>query len=311
METNVQAIIDVLEALFVPILLVELAWLWRRRRLTLARVKEMVANASSLLVIVPFGALGLVGWFWMFEWVANQLPYAIPTNWATVAIAVVVADLTYYWEHRFEHEHRLPWDLYHSVHHSSQSYDQTTGLRLSGFDALLTLGFSLPSVLLGFSPTLVLLSVGVVVGYQTWIHTEVIARMPRWFEAVLNTPSHHRAHHGSDDHYLDVNYGGILIVWDRLFGTFRQETNLPTYGLTTQIESSNPIDIQLSQLRLLGRDLAADPSWSIRLRRLWNGPGWAGGFAVRAVCAPDEVCCSYPIETTTAAKGDQDERRDN
>ncbi|MEL6984564.1 MAG: sterol desaturase family protein, partial [Actinomycetota bacterium] len=229
---------------------------------------------SSLLVVIPAGAIGIALWFGLFTWISNLLPWAIQTTWFSAIGAVVIADLIYYAEHRFEHEHRLPWDLYHSVHHSSESYDQTTGLRLGLFDALLTLGYTLPMVLLGFSPTLVLLAMGVVVGYQTWIHTEVISRTPRWFEAVFNTASHHRAHHGSDGHYLDVNYGGILIIWDKLFGTFQPETNRPTYGLTTQIESSNPIDIQFSQLRLLWRDLRSDRTWGDRLRRLWHHPGW-------------------------------------
>jgi len=273
-ERALQNLTDVLEVVFVPILLVELVWLWRRRQLSRSRVKEMLANASSLLIIIPAGALGLVLWFGLFEWISDSLPYAIPTNWLTVVVAVLLADLIYYLEHRFEHEHRLLWDLYHSVHHSSESYDQTTSLRLGGFDALLTIGYSLPLVLVGFSPTIVLLAAGVVVGYQTWIHTEVINKTPRWFEAVFNTPSHHRAHHGADEHYLDVNYGGILIVWDRLLGTFQREVDRPTYGLTTQIASSNPIDIQFSQLRLLRRDLQTDTEWKVRFRRLWNQPGW-------------------------------------
>jgi len=273
-QDHLESITNLLEAVFVPILLAELAWLWRRGNLTRARVKEMLANASSLLVVIPAGALGVVLWLTVFGWISNALPYSIPSNWVTALLAVLFADFVYYWEHRFEHEHRLPWDLYHSVHHSSQSFDQTTGLRLSGFDALITIVFSLPLVLAGFSPTLTLLATGVVVGYQTWIHTELIARLPRRAEFVFNTASHHRAHHGADEIYLDVNYGGILIVWDRIFGTFQAEPHRPNYGLTTQIESSNPIDIQLSQLRLLKRDLAGDQSWSLRLQRLWNRPGW-------------------------------------
>lgn len=274
METNLQLITDVLESVFLPILLVEFVWLWRKGWFTKARLKEMLANVSSLLVVLPAGALGLFLWFILFETISNTLPYAMPLNWFTVLLAVLLADFIYYWEHRIEHEHRLPWDLYHSVHHSSESYDQTTSLRLGAFDALLTIGFSLPLVLIGFSPTIALLATGVVIGYQTWIHTEVISRTPRWFEAVFNTPSHHRAHHGADSPYLDVNYGGMFIIWDRLFGTFQQELHRPTYGLTTQIGSSNPIDVQLSQLRLLWRDLKADRSWSTRLARLWNRPGW-------------------------------------
>lgn len=274
MEDNLQGVIDVLEVVFVPILLIELVWLWRRKQMNRSRAKEMAANASSLLVVIPFGALGVYLWLGLFDWISGVLPYSLPTNLWTAIAAVLFADFIYYWEHRFEHEHRLPWDLYHSVHHSSESFDQTTGLRLSGFDALLTIGFNTPLVLLGFSPALVMLAVGVVVGYQTWIHTEVVHQLPKWFEVVFNTASHHRAHHGSDEHYLDVNYGGIFIVWDRLFGTFQQETNRPTYGLTTQIGSSNPIDIQLSQLRVLKGDLTNDSSWLVRLQRLWNGPGW-------------------------------------
>ncbi|NOX32089.1 MAG: sterol desaturase family protein [Actinobacteria bacterium] len=273
-ESNLESIAEILENLLFPILVIELVWLWRRGRLDRNRVKEMFANASSLLIVIPAGVLGFVLWLQLFEAIHGWLGYSIRTTWASAIVCVILADLIYYLEHRFEHEHRLPWDLYHSVHHSSESYDQTTGLRLSGFDALLTLGFLLPLVFLGFSPTLILVAAAVVIGYQTWIHTEVVKRTPRWFEAVFNTPSHHRAHHGADDIYLDKNYGGILIIWDRLFGTFQSEVRTPNYGLTTQIESSNPVDIQFSEIRKLVADLRTDTSWRTRLRRLWNRPGW-------------------------------------
>jgi len=274
MDETLQAITEVLELLFVPILLIEIVWLWRRGDLHWPRIKEMLANVSSLLFVIPAAIVGLWAWIRLFNWVEGLVPWSLPMTWWTALLAVVVADLIYYLEHRFEHEHRLPWDLWHSVHHSSESYDQTTGLRLGLFDALLTTGFSLPLVLLGFSTEFALIATGVVIGYQTWIHTEVLQKTPAWFEAVFNTASHHRAHHGADDHYLDVNYGGILIIWDRMFGTFQAETSTPIYGLTTQIESSNPLDIQFSQLRLLWRDLRSDDSWSTRMKRLWNRPGW-------------------------------------
>ena len=274
MADTLQTITDALELLLVPILAVELVWLRRRRDLTWPRVKEMLANASSLVFLIAGAAIGFVVWIGLFEWIAAATPWSIPTNVGTGIVAVLLADFIYYWEHRFEHEHRLPWDLYHSVHHSSEQFDQTTSLRLGFFDGLLTFAYSVPLVVVGFSPTLVLAATALVVGYQTWIHTEVIRTLPRWFEAIFNTPSHHRGHHGADEHYLDVNYGGILIVWDRLFGTFQAETNRPEYGLTTQIESSNPLDVQFSQLRLLVRDLRTDPTWRTRLNRLWRAPGW-------------------------------------
>ncbi|MGH1489197.1 MAG: sterol desaturase family protein [Acidimicrobiales bacterium] len=263
-----------MENVIIPLLAIELVWLWRSGRLNKKRLKEMAANISSLIVIIPAGFIGLVLWYTIFEAIRSVLPFAIPANWLTVAACLLVVDLIYYAEHRFEHTHRLPWDLYHSVHHSSPEFDQTTSLRLSGFDALLTMGFLTPAVLIGFHPLLVLGSYGLVVAYQTWIHTEVIKRTPRWFEYVFNTASHHRVHHGADSEYLDTNYGGILILWDRLFGTFQRELHRPTYGLTTQIESSHPVDVQFSEIRRLWAELRHDSDWSTRLRRLWNPPGW-------------------------------------
>lgn len=273
-ENTLESLTELLEALFIPILAIEIIWLWRRGNLKGPRIKEMAANASSVLVVVPAGIVGFVLWFSIFDAIDHAVPWSIPTTWATVIVAVLLADFVYYWEHRFEHTHRLPWDLYHSVHHSSESYDQTTGLRLGAFDALLTFGYTMPLVIVGFDPLIAMAATGVVIGYQTWIHTEVINRMPRWFEAVFNTPSHHRGHHGAHYPYLDTNYGAVLIVWDRLFGTFQPEIERPAYGLTTQIGTSNPVAIQLSQLRLLWADLKADTSWSTRFARLWRRPGW-------------------------------------
>ena len=274
MEDLLGTLTDILEIVIVPLLVLELVWLWRRSELTWPRVKEMLANATSILFVGAGAILGLLFWLPLFEWIERVVPWSIELTWWSGVLAVLGADLIYYLEHRFEHEHRLPWDLWHSVHHSSESYDQTTGLRLGFFDGLLTTGFSVPLVLVGFSTDTTLLAAGVVIAYQTWIHTELVQTMPRWFEAIFNTASHHRAHHGADAHYLDVNYGGILIVWDRLFGTFQPETNRPNYGLTKQIESSNPLDVQFSQIRLLLADLRRDRTWATRMRRLWNRPGW-------------------------------------
>jgi len=275
MEEALATITEVLEIVIVPLLAIELWWLRRQGELRWnTRIKEMLTNVSSLLFLLPGAAIGLVCWSWLFHKIAAVVPWSIPANWGTALLAVLGADFIYYWEHRFEHEHRLPWDLWHSVHHSGHTYDQTTSLRLGFFDGLLTTGFSVPLVLAGFTPTFALAATAVVIGYQTWIHTETIRRLPRWFEYVFNTASHHRAHHGADEHYLDVNYGAVLILWDRMFGTFQVETNRPDYGLTTQIESSHPLDVQFSQLKLLWRDLRNDTSWSIRLTRLWKRPGW-------------------------------------
>ncbi|MEM9611646.1 MAG: sterol desaturase family protein [Actinomycetota bacterium] len=290
MIENLNGVTALFEAVFVPLILIELLVLRRARRLGWARIKEMLANgAGYLFLYLPAGIVGVALWIRVFDAVAEAVPWSVPTNWWTIPVAIVVADFVYYWEHRVSHEKRVLWDLYHSVHHSSEQFDQSTNLRLGVFDGMLTLVFSLPMVVVGFSPGLVLAATALVLGYQTWIHTEVIDRMPRWFEAVFNTPSHHRGHHGAERPYLDVNYGGILIVWDRLFGTFQPELDTPVYGLTTQIESSNPIDIQFSQLWLLIRDLRADRSWRTRWARLWNRPGWQVPTAADPEWVADET----------------------
>ena len=274
MLDNLATVTGLLDALFVPILLVEIFVLRRARELGWGRVKEMLANGVTGLVLIPAAIVGAVFWIWVFDGVGSIVPWSIPTTWWSIVLAVVISDFIYYWEHRWSHEVRVLWDSFHSVHHSSPKFDQTTGLRIGVVDGLATTGFHLPMIVMGFSTTLTLASIAVVLAYQTWIHTEVVRKMPRWFEAIFNTASHHRVHHGADDLYLDTNYGGILIVWDRMFGTFQAEEFRPTYGLTTQLESSNPIDIQLSQLRLLWRDLRSDTSWRTRWARLWNRPGW-------------------------------------
>lgn len=277
---------QILESLFLPLLILELVVLGRLRELGWDRVKEMLANGGTTLLFIPASFVGALVWTAVFEQVGAWVPWTIPNTGWTLLAAIVLADFIYYWEHRFEHETRLPWDLYHSVHHSSSQYDPSTSLRLGIFDGLISPVYYLPMLLLGFSPELTFGAVAFMVAYQTWLHTEVITRMPTWFEAVFNTPSHHRAHHGAVKPYLDVNYGGILIIWDRLFGTFQAELERPVYGLTTPLGSSKLLDIQFASLRGLLRDLLADRSWRVRWARLWNAPNWEPSLSARAQPRP-------------------------
>jgi sterol desaturase/sphingolipid hydroxylase (fatty acid hydroxylase superfamily) len=110
--------------------------------------------------------------------------------------------------------------------------------------------------------------------YQYWIHTETIRRLPRWFEAVFNTPSHHRVHHGANTEYLDKNYAGVLIIWDRLFGTFEEERARVVYGLTKNISSFNPFVIAFHEYAAIGREIVAAKRWRDRAGIVWHGPEW-------------------------------------
>ena len=201
-------------------------------------------------------------------------------------VAIVGKDLCYYWFHRLSHETRFLWAA-HVVHHSSDHYNLSTALRQS-WTPLVGWVFYLPLVLLGVNPLLLAMSTAINLLYQFWIHTEAIDRLPAPVEAVLNTPSHHRVHHAVQPQYLDTNYGGILIVWDRLFGTFEAEVERPRYGITTPLRTHNPLRIATHEYADLLRDMRGDRDWLTRLRRLVAGPGWqpadaSEGAATRVV----------------------------
>jgi sterol desaturase/sphingolipid hydroxylase (fatty acid hydroxylase superfamily) len=190
-----------------------------------------------------------------------------------LALAVVGWDFIYYWNHRFMHESRYMW-AYHEVHHSSERYNLSTALRQPVAEVL---GTFLPYgalCLLGISPSLVETARGVNLLYQFWIHTETVDQLGP-AETVLNTPSHHRVHHGSNPQYLDRNHGSILIVWDRLFGTFEPEGAPVVYGLTKNINTFDPARIIGHEYAAIARDVASSTSWAERLSYVVRGPGWA------------------------------------
>jgi sterol desaturase/sphingolipid hydroxylase (fatty acid hydroxylase superfamily) len=194
-----------------------------------------------------------------------------------VALAVLGWDFIYYWNHRLMHESRHLWAI-HVVHHSSERYNLSTALRQPVAD---TLGTSVPYGLLclaGLSPELVATARGVNLLYQFWIHTETIGRLGRP-ETVLNSPSHHRVHHGSNPGYLDRNHGSILIIWDRLFGTFEPEGEPVVYGLTKDIKTFNPGRIATHEVVAMVRDVARSDGWVERLSHVVRGPGWGSSRA--------------------------------
>ncbi len=188
------------------------------------------------------------------------------------AVAVLGWDAIYYWNHRLNHESRWLWAM-HVVHHSSQHYNLSTALRQPVAEGLtMSVPYGLLA-LLGVRPAVIENARALNLIYQFWIHTEAV-RSIGWLENVLNTPSHHRVHHGSNSRYLDRNHGSILIVWDRVFGTFERESEPVVYGLTTNIESHDPVTIATHEWRDIARDVAGSASWGERWSFLLRGPGW-------------------------------------
>jgi sterol desaturase/sphingolipid hydroxylase (fatty acid hydroxylase superfamily) len=200
-------------------------------------------------------------------------PWHLPTDaWWVWVLLFFADDLSYYWFHRVSHESRVFWAS-HVVHHSSRHYNLSTALRQT-WVPMTYAPFWLWMPLVGFAPWMVLLAQAWSLIYQFWIHTERVGRLPRPLEAVLNTPSHHRVHHGSNEQYLDRNYGGILIVWDRLFGTFEPEGERVRYGLTTNIETFNPVKVAFHEYDAIWRDVRRAGRLRDRLGYLLGAPGW-------------------------------------
>jgi sterol desaturase/sphingolipid hydroxylase (fatty acid hydroxylase superfamily) len=186
--------------------------------------------------------------------------------------ALVLWDFLYYWEHRWMHEVRLFW-AHHVTHHSSERYNLSTALR-QPWSPFLVWWVFWPMSLLGYGSNTIRKAGQINLLYQYWIHTEAIDRLPAPAEAVLNTASHHRVHHGANQQYLDKNYGGILIVWDKLFGTFEPEVRRIKYGLTKNIRTYNPIKVGYHEFADIARDVRSAGTMRDRLAYVFKHPGW-------------------------------------
>jgi sterol desaturase/sphingolipid hydroxylase (fatty acid hydroxylase superfamily) len=225
-------------------------------------IGNVVINVGWKLVVVAIYAA-------LYELTPLRLDPHNPLTWIALFFA---DDLAYYWFHRVSHESRVFWAS-HVVHHSSQHFNLSTALRQT-WVPMTYFPFWLPLPLLGFPVWMVLLAQAWSLIYQFWIHTERVRRLPRPLEYVLNTPSHHRVHHGMNHQYLDKNYAGILIIWDRMFGTFEPEQERVRYGLTTQLTTHHPVKVAFHEYIALAHDIRATKGASTKLKLLLKGPGW-------------------------------------
>ena len=240
---------------------------------------EMKDSATSLTmgfgnqaVGLAFGAFAVAAYFWVYQFRLFDLGWTAP-----VLVACFFAeDLAYYWFHRIAHERRWFWAS-HVIHHSSQHYNLTTALRQTWTGVLgLNFIFWLPLVYIGLPPEMVLMFSAISLVYQFWIHTETIDRMGP-LEWVMNTPSHHRVHHATNARYLDANYAGVLIIWDRLFGTFVREdaAERPRYGIIANLGSFNPFRVALHEWAGIWRDVTHAKSARQVFFYLFGPPGWS------------------------------------
>ncbi|WP_439151869.1 sterol desaturase family protein [Winogradskyella sp.] len=261
---------------FIAAMLLEL-YVTTKQHIKTYEAKDAFSSISMGLGNVILGFASKVLVLLVFFWIYNNFRiFTIPVAWWSFILLFFIDDFSYYWFHRISHECRLFWAS-HVVHHSSQHYNLSTALRQTWSGGFYTFIFWLWLPLLGFHPAMILLQMSISLLYQFWIHTEAINKLPKWFEAVFNTPSHHRVHHGSNPIYLDRNHAGILIIWDKLFGTFQPELDdeKVNYGLVKNIKTFNPIKIAFIEWWYMLKDaFTGKKSLKNRILYLIKPPGW-------------------------------------
>jgi alkylglycerol monooxygenase len=257
--------------IFALLIAAEALWSHLRRTDEYRDRKDAWINVVLGFGSAAWGALfGLATGFIYFA--AYEIaPYKFPADaWWTWAVLFFVDDLAYYVFHRVSHESRLFWN-FHVVHHSSEQYNLSVAVRQSWFSGILHWIFYAPVMLLGFAPWMFVLMHGFNLIYQFWIHTKIVNKLGplEWF---LNTPSHHRVHHGTNDAYIDRNYAGVLIIWDRMFGSFVPETEEPRYGIIKPIKSYNPLWINTHAWVEMWHALKRQQGIRAKLRCIFGSP---------------------------------------
>ncbi len=260
---------------FLLLIGIELYVNWKEQRHlynTGEALSSIAMGLGSLVVNILMKALAFALYTWLFQYRLFDIGW----HWWSWLLILFADDFTFYWHHRLSHEIRILWAA-HVQHHSSQSLNLATALRQSWTELLYKYiwWFWLP--LVGFHPLMILMMMSISLIYQFWPHTEIIRKLPNWFEWFFNTPSHHRVHHASNARYLDQNHAGILIIWDKLFGTFcpENENDKPVYGLTTNIHSTNPLVIVSHEYKSIWKDIKRAPTFADKLRYLFMPPGWS------------------------------------
>ncbi|MEZ5007300.1 MAG: sterol desaturase family protein [Chitinophagales bacterium] len=225
---------------FVLLMLIEYAYGYFKKK-QLYRLNDTVTNLNIGVGSQVFGLLyKVIIYSALVVAYKNFAIFDIPINVVTILLCAVLYDFLFYWAHRWGHEVNLFWGA-HIVHHQSEEYNLSVALRQPWFHQLMSFFIFLPLPIIGFDPLMILGVSLFSTLFQFWIHTKAIKKMPAWYEFIFNSPAHHRVHHAVNEKYIDKNHGAVLIIWDRIFGTFKAEEEEPTYGITTQFKSLNPI----------------------------------------------------------------------
>jgi len=264
-------IVMAIPAFFLLLILEAIADAVMRRDLYEPRDTAASLTMGTGNVLINLFAKAMI--FALFTWLARFAVWHVPYTWWGWVLGFFADEFSYYWFHRSSHECRFFWAS-HVIHHSSQRYNLGTALRQTWTGSLTgAFIFWMWMPLAGFTPLMIFTLQATSLLYQFWIHTELV-RSVGPFEAILNTPSHHRVHHGSNPQYIDRNHGGTLIVFDRIFGTYEPEAERVRYGLTRNLKTYNPLRIAFHEWAEMFRDIKNARSWRARFLYLFGRPGW-------------------------------------
>ena len=274
--------------IFIILILIELGYEWYSGKKTY-RFKDAITNISAGVLQQVLKLFFKIG---AYTFIFNSFHlYDIPVNIWSGILLVFCHDFCYYWSHRMAHQVSLFWGG-HVVHHQSEDFNLSVALRQSSTSFLWSFPFYLPLALIGFDPYQLAFVAGINLIYQFWIHTEHIRKMPSWFEAVMNTPAHHRVHHARDPKYIDKNHAGMFIIWDKMFGTFKEETDKENYGVTIPAATWNPVFANFKHYIFLFQTLLKVRSIGDAFRVLFNPPGWMPDYLGGSIL-PKEVDPNY------------------
>lgn len=269
---------EIAAPLYIAFLLTEF-WLVRNGALRGHFLREdthtsLIMGIGSVVSGIFVASLGVTAVLWAYEHRLTTIGF----EWWAFVICFVLDDLRFYWSHRTQHRSRWFWAA-HVVHHSSEYYNFSTALRQPWTGQITGLVLlAVPLAYIGFHPALIAFSASLNLFYQFFLHTESVSRLPAWIEAVFNTPSHHRVHHARNPRYLDANYAGTLIIWDRLFGTFVPELDRdkPVFGLVKNIDTYNPLTVALGEYWGIAKDIAKPGATLLdRVRYIFAPPGFS------------------------------------
>ena len=259
-------------ALFFILIEIGLCLIYKRHYISFS---EAIANFGTALGNQTVNILVAAGVYvgYGYLWENYRLIDSLPMNWYNFLLLLLGIDFIFYWVHRWGHEINIMWAA-HSPHHSAEEMNFFVALRASVTQRLFSFMFFWPLTIIGFSPFDIYMMTGLHLFISFLHHTEFIPKLWRWIEYIFTTPSHHRAHHGVNFIYLDKNYGEFLIIWDRLFGTFEEETDKVVYGMYSHPQTWNPITINFHYYNLLWKDAVAADNWWDKIR-IWFMPlGW-------------------------------------